>query len=453
MRFEDDLYVIDKIYLSYLKDYWNEAPLEVIHLNHASITPPLPFVHRAATQIFEERLQLNSRKRLEIIEEARRKVSALVNLREESVAFANNTTDAASLVFWLAGIKKGDSVITTDAENESIPRVFKYYMDHANPGDGWVSWQNFAQYSNSETGLIKKRRTGVRVKTIRAYESDDDTFLESLMEEINSSTKLVVFCHVLRENGRILPVSKICRTIHDVYPSVHILVDGAQCLGTSPKIDFEELGCDYYIATPHKTLCSETVGLLFIAPKHVDSCRHVSIVPVERQILKTDQFCSTLKIRPNSRFAVSLPEIYALSLIIDYYGQEGWLNCNDFSRVDQHLKMLKNALVDRLGLLDANVVSPMSPKFTNFICSFRFNLLDNKKLVRQLWSLKKKGIFVSYIHRSNAVRASFSIINTLEEVDRFDLVLSRLIKNRSLISSFPNTLDHLERKPYKLRMC
>lgn len=433
MRFEDDLYVIDKIYLSYLKDYWDEAPLETIHLNHASITPPLPFVHRAAKRIFEERLQLDSGKRLEIIEKARRKVGALVNLREESVAFANNTTDAASLVFWLAGIRKGDSVITTDAENESIPRVFKYYMDHANPGDGWVSWQNFAQYSNSEPGLIKKRRTGVRVNMIRAYGSDDDMFLQSLMEEISGSTKLIVFCHVLRENGRILPVGRICRAIHDVYPSVRILVDGAQCLGTLPRIDFEELDCDYYIATPHKTLCSETVGLLFIAPKHLDSCHHLGNIPVERQILKRDQFSSRLETRSNSRLAVSLPEIYALSLIIDYYRQEGWLNGNDFSRVDQHLRLLKSALVDRLHSLNANAVSPIDPNFSNFICSFRFNLLDNKKLVRQLWSLEKKGVFASYIHRSNVVRASFSIINTSEEVDRFSFMLSKLIKNRSLI--------------------
>ncbi len=434
MRFEDDLYVIDNIYLSYLKAYWNKVPLDVIHLNHASITPPLPSVHQAATRIYEEKLQLNSRRRLRIIEEARRKVSALVNLKEESVAFANNTTDAASLAFWLVGIKKGDSVITTDAENESIPRVFKYYMDHANPGDGWVSWQNFAQYSNSETGLIRKRRTGVKVKMVKAYEVDDDKFLESLMREIDSSTKLVVFCHVLREDGRILPVSKICRTIHDAYPSVHILVDGAQCLGTLPKIDFEELGCDYYIATPHKTLCTETVGLLFIHEKRLDLCRKIDRVPVDKQIVKKDQFSCRLEIEPNSGFAVSLPEIYALSMVVDNYKQEGWLKGNDFSKVDHHLKALKNAVIAGLDVHNARIISPISPEFTNFICSFRFQSFDNRELVRQLWNV---GIFTSYIRRSNVIRVSFSRTNSFEEMNRFDLTLKRLIAKASSISSHP----------------
>ena len=145
VRFEDDLYVIDEIYQSYLKNYWNRKRINAIHFNHASITAPLPFIHQAALRIQDEKLPPNSSKRLSIIEKTRNKVAALVNLEEENVAFANNTTDAASLVFWLVGLAKGDSVITTDAENESIPRVFKYYMDHANPGDGWVSWQNFGQ--------------------------------------------------------------------------------------------------------------------------------------------------------------------------------------------------------------------------------------------------------------------------------------------------------------------
>jgi selenocysteine lyase/cysteine desulfurase len=432
VRFEDDLYVIDKIYQSYLKDYWNEVPVDMIHFNHASITPPLPSIHQAATDIYEERLHLNSCRRLKIIEEARRKVSALVNLKEESVAFANNTTDATSLVFWLTGLRKGDSVITTDAENESIPRIFKYYMDHANPGDGWVSWQNFAQYSNSEPGLIKKKRTGVKVKMVKAYDFDYDTFMESLMREIDKSTKLVVFCHVLRENGRIMPVSETCKTIHDAYPNMLILVDGAQCLGTMPKIDFQELGCDFYVATPHKTLCSETVGLLFIHPKHLTLSRKLDNVTAEKQIIKKDQFSSRLEVKPNSGFAVSLPEIYALSLVIDYYEQEGWLRGNDFSRVDHHLGTLKKASIARLDLQNVKIISPISSEFTNFICSFRFQSLNNRELARQLWN---EGIFVSYIHRSNIVRTSFSITNNIEQVDRFDITLKRLVANRGSISS------------------
>jgi len=427
LRFADDLYVVDAIYQSYLRDYWNNNEHGSIHFNHASITAPLPFVHKSAQEICNENLNPDSAKRLRIIEETRRKTGCLLNMEDHCVAFANNTTDAASLVFWLSGLRKGDSVITTDAENESIPRIFKYFMDHANPGDGWVSWQNFAQYSNSEKGLIKKRPTGVNAKTVRSYGVDDDSFLSNLINRIDRRTKLIVFCHVLRENGRIIPVKTICRAIRETNPDVAILVDGAQCLGTLPKIDFKELGCDFYLATPHKTLCSETVGVLFMDPRYIDTCRKLNHVPRDKQIIKKDQFSQSLMIRPNNKYAVSLPEIHALNLVIDYYQKEGWVKNNDFSAVDRHLKTLKRDFIGKLAHFDVEILSPMNPSFTNFICSCRFRSLDNRKIAMKCWN---KMIFLSYIYRSNVIRASFSITNTLQEIEKFERETRQIIAER-----------------------
>jgi selenocysteine lyase/cysteine desulfurase len=424
MRFKDDLYVIDEIYQSYLRDYWAGKSVDAIHLNHASITAPLPFVHRCAREVKEEKLPIDSEKRLKIIEKTRRKVARLANLSEECVAFANNTTDAASLVFWLVGLRKGDTVITTDAENESIPRIFKYYLDHANPGDGWVSWQNFAQYSNSRAGLIKKRLTGVRVRVTEAYRTSDEGFLQNLLSGIDDSTKLIVFCHVLRENGRIMPVKDICKRIRQINPQIYILVDGAQCLGTIPRIDLADLGCDFYVATPHKTMSSETTGILFIQPKSLHLCSRINLTPQEKQIVKKDQFSPKLNVRPNGKYAISLPEIYGLSLIIDYYRKAGFVRGNDFSTVDRHLGMLKKTLLQKLRELKAEIASPLTSDFTNFICSFGFESLNNRELARELWS---RRIFVSYIHRSNVIRASFSINNTLEEIERFGSIVKGLV--------------------------
>jgi selenocysteine lyase/cysteine desulfurase len=424
MKFKEDLYVIDDIYQSYLSNYWAQKTVDCIHFNHASITAPLPFIHQYAEKIQQQNLSTDSEKRLRLIERTRQKVAPLLNVKEECVAFANNTTDAASLVFWLVGLEEGDCVITTDAENESIPRIFRYYMDHANPGDGWVSWQNFAQDSNSKVGLIKKTRTGVRVKTVKAYGFNDNAFLESLIRTIDGSTKLLVFCHVLRENGRIMPVKGICEAARKVNPRIYILVDGAQCLGTIPRIDLRRLGCDFYVATPHKTLCSETVGILFMHPRNLGLSRKINDVPVERQIIKKDQFSKKLMITPNSTYAISLPEICALDSAIDYYREKGWVNGNRFFTVDCHLKMLKMALINRLSALKAQIESPISRKFTNFICSFRFRTVDNREVARQLWN---KNIFVSYIYRSNLIRVSFSISNTLTEIDKFDFALRQIL--------------------------
>jgi len=163
-------------------------------------------------------------------------------------------------------------------------------------------------------------------------------------------------------------------------------------------------------------MSAETTGILFIQPECLHLCSKISLVPREKQIVKKDQFSKKLKIRSNDRYAISLPEIYALNLIIDYYRKMGWVKENDFSAVDKHLKMLKKSLIQKLCEFKVKIASPLNSDFTNFICSFGFESLNNREIARKLWS---RNIFVSYIHRSDAIRTSFSMSNTLKETDRF----------------------------------
>jgi len=54
-------------------------------------------------------------------------------------------------------------------------------------------------------------------------------------------------------------------------PNLFILVDGAQALGNLPKINFEELGCNAYVGTPHKTMKSEVLVFLLQSLRLRDS--------------------------------------------------------------------------------------------------------------------------------------------------------------------------------------
>lgn len=77
----------------------------------------------------------------------------------------------------------------------------------------------------------------------------DDEIVAAFAEAITDRTKLILFPHVLRNTGRIMPVAKIAALARE--RGVFTLVDGAHSIG---HIDFrlDALGCDAFATCLHK---------------------------------------------------------------------------------------------------------------------------------------------------------------------------------------------------------
>ena len=156
-------------------------------------------------------------------------------------------------------------VLVTDAENFSIHRAFRLFMDHSN-SDGHDFWSSFQDYAARlpRRPRMDRRPTGIPVDEISVLKQLD-VYEEKVIQSVSEETRLVVFSHVVRDTGRICDVRRLCRAIRRKNPHAFILVDGAQALGGLPSVDVESLGCDYYIGAPHKTLGSFPLGLLYMS--------------------------------------------------------------------------------------------------------------------------------------------------------------------------------------------
>ncbi len=146
--------------------------------------------------------------------------------KPEHVVLVPGATYALNTVI-LGLLSKGDHVITTDLEHNSVLRPL---------------WH-----------LSKK---GVNVTVVSVDFEDDEKTIEKIMRNINSRTRAIVCTQSSNVCGKILPIKKIAvRKPRNVY----LIVDGSQGAGTLP-INVVEDGIDYYCAPSHKGLMGPQGG-------------------------------------------------------------------------------------------------------------------------------------------------------------------------------------------------
>jgi radical SAM superfamily enzyme YgiQ (UPF0313 family)/selenocysteine lyase/cysteine desulfurase len=420
---DQDIYVVEEYQEAYRKGEFDRAGINCVDLNHASVSRPLRET-RAAAAVVSEFMEATDEYRNARLSEARGFAATLMGLQErnsENIALARNTTEAAGLAFWLANLHRspeGTRVLTTNAENLSIPRAFRFYMDHGNPQgrDLWSSHQDFGAQKLKDYS-VRKRPTGLLVKQIDVLSGSAPE--SAILNQITADTRMVVFCHVIRDNGRICDVQRLCEAVREINPDTYILVDGAQALGALPSVDVESLGCDFYIAAPHKTLGSFPLGLLYMSDRVKANAAHLSVIDPEglqRCVILDGMFAPSLEVVPTVQTHMSLPEVIGFTTAIKSLVNDGLIRGNNCWRLDQRRRSLKETFIRGLERFpDAQITSPLDEHHTNFFLTFRFSGRDNRSIVEDLW--RNRNVFLSYIARSDVIRAAFGRTNTTNQVE------------------------------------
>jgi len=156
---------------------------------------------------------------LQLREEVRADLAALVGVEPDQVSLTASTTDGCNIV--LAGLDLGpdDEVVTTTDEHFGL------------------------------LGPLHASRARVVVVAADA---------EAIAAAVTPHTRLVAISHVLWTTGQVLPVHQIRERI-----GLPILVDGAQSVGTIPV---DARGLDFYTISGQKWLCGpEGTGALVVA--------------------------------------------------------------------------------------------------------------------------------------------------------------------------------------------
>jgi cysteine desulfurase / selenocysteine lyase len=212
----------------------------MIYLDNGSTSFPKPeSVYRKMDEIYRfrganpgragHRMALQAS---QTVEEVRRSVAEFFHAPDpRMVAFTLNATDALNTA--IRGVlKKGDRVVTTALEHNSVSRTLKH---------------------------LEKE---LQLDIVRLSPKGSDAFPETIDPEdvaahVNAKTRLVAVNHASNVTGWIQPVEAIGRAIKAKNPETLFLVDSAQTAGILP-IDVQNMKIDLLAFTGHKALYGPT---------------------------------------------------------------------------------------------------------------------------------------------------------------------------------------------------
>lgn len=172
----------------------------------------------------------------QVVQHTREKVATLFHIPDpKQVSFFPNATGALNQAIKGLNWEKGDRVVTTTYEHNSVRRPLEYLQ----------------------------RAYGVEVIYIHCDHNGQPDF-DAYRRALNSRTKLVVFTYVSNLTGAILPLKQM--TEHAKEQEIPVLVDASQAAGFLP-IDVQELGIDMLATAGHKGLYGpQGTGFLYTAP-------------------------------------------------------------------------------------------------------------------------------------------------------------------------------------------
>jgi selenocysteine lyase/cysteine desulfurase len=112
---------------------------------------------------------------------------------------------------------------------------------------------------------LKAKRQGVVVKELPlrpALDGGPEAVVKLFAEAFTPRTRVLMASHLTSSLGIRLPVRELCALARE--RGALSLIDGAQAVGQI-QVDVKELGCDAYVASPHKwMLAPKGTGFLYV---------------------------------------------------------------------------------------------------------------------------------------------------------------------------------------------
>ena len=338
-------------------------------------------VHRGAHQLADEATRL--------YEGARDIVAGFLNAASRNeVIWTSGTTESINVVAnGLAGLLvAGDEVLVTEMEH------------HAN----LVTWQQACKKSGATLQVVPIKDDG---------ELDRNAFTRLL----SANTKLVAFPHVSNALGTLNPIAEL--TAEAKAAGAWVLIDGAQGIAHEP-VDVQALGCDFYVFSGHKLFGPTGIGVLWgkeelLAEWPVWQTGGEMIAEVTYQHARWNVLPYRLEAgTPNIAGAIGMGEAVR------------WFAALDIAAVQAHEAALLARATELALAFDGLKIIGSAPDKVG-VLSF---VMDEGHPADIGFLLDRQGIAIRTGHHCaeplmgrlgvpGTARASFSIYNTLAEVD------------------------------------
>jgi cysteine desulfurase/selenocysteine lyase len=152
-----------------------------------------------------------------------------------------------------------DEIVFTKSATEAINTVSHGFgADAIGEGDEIVI-SIMEHHANIVPWHFLRERNGARL--VWAPVDDQGQFdIAEFEARLTDRTKLVALTHVSNVLGTVVPIRQVCEIAHA--RGIPVLVDGSQGAVHLP-VDVQDLGCDWYVFTGHKTYGPSGIGVLY----------------------------------------------------------------------------------------------------------------------------------------------------------------------------------------------
>ena len=334
-------------------------------------------------------------------EETRTAVARFLNAESrEQIIFTSGTTDGINRVAATYGrmaVREGDEVVVSAMEHHS----------------NIVPWQMLCQERKAVLKVIPMNDEGV-------------LDMEAARSLITEKTKIVAIVYASNSLGTVNPIQKLATLAHAV--GAVILIDAAQAAGHFP-LDVQALGADFLVLSSHKLFGPTGMGVLYgkralleAMPPYQGGGEMIRDVTFEKTTYNDIPY----------KFEAGTPniaDVVAFRKAIEYVEA---LDRPAVATYEQ--RMLAHATEALLEAVpEARVIGQAADKISvlSFVVPGAHHqdigtLLDNYGIAVRTGHHCTQPV-MDRLGIPGTVRASFSIYNTLEEIDHFAQKLRRVV--------------------------
>lgn len=313
--------------------------------------------------------------------------------RREDLALIGCATEGINLVLNGLGLKPGDEVITTIREHIAL-----------------------------KCPLLHRIKTGgLVVRTFDPNPGGGRGIVDRLAGLINARTRLIFLSHVTCTEGQRLPAREISALARE--KGVLFALDGAQAPGCIP-FDIVADGADFYTSSAHKWLMGpKRTGFLYVRPGMLEllSPTVLGAGSPQAQNLETGEFSLDPTAARYEYGTQNDALFFALGRALDFIEEIG------LDRILAYSRGLAEAFYSGLEALPGmEILSPAETACRSCMITFR---VPGRDLFEVNRILRDARIRVRPVTENDlgSIRASFSICNSREDVDRLLDVLRTLI--------------------------
>ncbi len=331
---------------------------------------------------------------------SRGEIAKFVNSNDDEIIFTRNTTEGLNLVLHSLGLEKGDAIITTDKEHNSMLVPI--------------------QLLGEKAGIVHK---------IVPSKQDLTFDMERFKESFTKNTKLVAMVHTSNLDGCTIPAKEIIGIAHD--NNALVLLDSAQSVPHAP-VDMEKLDCDFMAFSGHKMLGPSGIGILYGKGELLKKLNPFMAggATVNNTTYETHEF-----LKPPEKFEAGLQN-YAgaigLAAAVRYLKKVG------MDRISRHEAELNKYITDSLSeMKNVKIIGPADPKKRGGIIPFVVGGIDHHEVAVMLDQTENVMIRAGQhcVHSwfnahkiKGTCRASLYFYNNKEDAEIFTAALKKIIE-------------------------